>query len=151
MYDLLDTIPNLLFLIMFACVYNHPKVKTYITKTAESLFFQEKHLHLSYVQPRVKTYKDLEIKKFMNTERWKYKLVDPESLVSILKKFKHLIIQMTILNTTALGVVEKLKNIVTWQDPLRTVIFLSIVTLAYCITSDISMRIVILFAGFPSK
>jgi len=95
----------------------------------------------------VKTYRDLEIKKLMNTERWKYKLVDPESLVSLFKKFKHFLVEMTSFLTKTTGFLEKIKNIVTWQDPTRTLMFILIGTIGYCVLSVVGLRVLILLGS----
>ena len=112
-----------------------------------TFFFQEKHLNPHYIFPRVKTYRDLEIKKLMNTERWKYKLVDPESLVSLFKKFKHFLVEMTSFLTKTTGFLEKIKNIVTWQDPTRTLMFILIGTIGYCVLSVVGLRVLILLGS----
>jgi len=143
-FEIADIIPNFILILVLACIYHHPKVHDFITNYMITLFFQEKHLNPHFVHPRVKTYRDLEIKKLMNTERWKYKLVDPESLVSLLKKFKHLLVEVTVLLTKGTGFFEKIKNLVTWQDPMRTLIFIGIGTIGYCVLSVISFRFLIL-------
>jgi len=91
--------------------------------------------------------RDVEIKKLMNTEKWKYKLVDPESLMSILKRFKAALVDLTVLLTRIMGLVEKFKNIVTWQDPIRTEIYILIGIIGYCSLSVISFRMVLLLAS----
>lgn len=42
------------------------------------------------------------------------------------------------------NIFEKLKNLLTWQDPFRTIIFLLFLFISYVFFSSISMRILII-------
>jgi len=145
--EIADLIPNLLLLTVLACVYHHPKVHQKAVNVTDKIFFGENRLNPHYIHPRVQSMRDVEIKKLMNTEKWKYRLVDPESLMSILKRFKAALVDITVLLTRIMGIIEKFKNIVTWQDPIRTEIYIVIGVIGYCSLSVISFRMVLLVAS----
>jgi len=142
--EIADLIPNIILLTVLACIYHHPKVHGRAIGVMGKLFFGENRLNPHYIHPRVQTMRDVEIKKFMNTEKWKYRLVDPESLMSIYKRSKAALVDITVFLTRIMGLFEKFKNIVTWRDPIRTEIYILIGTIGYCLLSVISFRMLIL-------
>ena len=140
-------IPNIILLTVLACAYHHPSVHGKATNLASKIFFGENRLNPHFIHPRVQTMRDVEIKKFMNTEKWKYRLVDPESLMSIYKRFKAALVGITVVLTRIMGIIEKFKNIITWQDPIRTEIYILIGVIGYCALSVISFRMLILLGS----
>lgn len=129
------------------CVYKNPKVEKAVLDKLDQHFFQPQHLNPLYTQPRIQTVRDMDIKKLMNTEKWRYKLVDPDSLVTVFKKARKSIIAVTITLTKITGFIEKCKNIIMWQDSTRTFVFIVFSLLAYCIISVMGFRMVALLGS----
>lgn len=147
MTDISTLIPDLILLAVILFIYNHPKVKEFIQHYFISWFFNPAHRNPHYLEPRVQTLDDLENKKFMNTERWRYKLVDNESLVSLMKRAKKSIVILTIKLTKIAGFIEKLKNIAIWQDPTKTLMFIGFCLVAYCVLSVLNFRFLVLLGS----
>ena len=131
----------------FLCIYTHPKVKSRVKPFITELFFEERHLNPYYKPPQIQTAFEVDLLETFNTEKWKYKLVDDESLVTTLKKAKKSVVMLTIVLTKISGFFEKLKNIVMWQDHRRSLIFVFCTLVGYCIFAIVPMRFIIFVAG----
>ena len=142
-----DLIPTLILLLVVLSVYKHPSIEPVVDKKLDFWFFETSHLNSHYQFPQVQTMTELETKKMMQTEKWKYKLVDPDSLVTVFRKAKNSLVSLTILLAKVTGFFEKIKNIITWQDPLRTKIFILVSLIGYCTLSVISFRLIALLSG----
>src|SRR5207249_4315478 len=86
--------------------------------------FCTSQLNPFYQQPKVMTIEDQEIKKYQNTAKWKEKFRNEESLVTTFKKAKKSLALMTIVLNSVSNFFEKMKNIITWEDPIRTTLFI---------------------------
>ena len=142
-----DLIPSLILLLVMISIYYHPNVEPYVNKKFDDWFFQQSHLNPHYHFPRVQTVDELETRKMMQTEKWKYKLVDPDSLVTVIRKAKSSLVLLTIVLAKVTGFFEKLKNIVTWHDPMRTKVFILFSLVGYCALSIISFRLIVLLGS----
>jgi hypothetical protein len=95
----------------------------------------------------VATVADQEILKLQNTSKWKEKFRDGESIVTTFKKAKKSLATMTIILNSISNLCEKFKNILYWEDPVRTIMFLAFMMFTYCMLCTVGMRILILIGG----
>jgi len=110
-------------------------------------FFLENDINSYYKTPKVIPQVDLTLKKNMQTAHWKSKLLAESSLMTRLKWAKKSLVILIILLMKASAFFEKLKNIIVWDDPDRTALFLIFTIIGYCAFSVIPLRFLILFAG----
>jgi len=150
LFDVADTMAVLIGLMGILCFYNHPKVNARVKPALDMVFFGEGHLNPFYRDPEIKTLSDLEMEETFNTERWKYKLTDDESIYSVMKRAKKSVVWLTIFFTKVSGFFEKMKNIIMWQDHRRSMIFLICTVIGYCIFAVVPLRLLI-FAGVTAK
>jgi Plant phosphoribosyltransferase C-terminal. len=146
-FDISTFLPDLMFFFVLLSIYKAPFVKRYVEPFLEEYFFNESHLNPYYQKPCVTTAEDQDIKKFMNTSKWKEKFRNEESLVTTFKKAKKSLATMTIVLNSVSSFFEKVKNIVCWEDPTRTLCFMGFLMFAYCAIYAIGMRTMILLAG----
>ena len=85
---------------------------------------------------------DTEIKKYMNTEKWREKLKSEDSYVTQFKKAKKSLALMIIVLNSVSSFFEKFKNIMTWEDPTRTAFFLGFSMFMYCALHTVGFRVV---------
>ena len=143
-FHVADILPGFLILLAFICLYNHPKIEPKVKSLMDQYFFDDKYLNSFYRHPQIKTQFELELIETFNTEKWRHKLKDDESIVSQLKKAKKSIVILTIVLTKISGFCEKMKNIMIWQDPRRTLIFFAFTLIGYCVAAVVPMKLLIL-------
>ena len=83
----------------------------------------------------------------MNTEKWREKLKSEDSYVTQFKKAKKSLALMIIILNSVASFFEKAKNIIVWEDPIRTAFFLTFSMLLYCSLYTIGFRMVFLLAS----
>jgi len=93
---------------------------------------------------------DTEIKKYMNTEKWREKLKSEDSYVTQFKKAKKSLALMIIVLNSVSSFFEKFKNIMTWEDPTRTAFFLGFSMFMYCALHTVGFRVVFI-AGIAAN
>jgi len=126
-------------------VYKYPKIETRIKAYLDLYFFSEQHLNPHYHHPLVQTLEEGSDKQDMDTEKWKYKLVDDDPILYQLQLAKNIIIVFTVILHKVTGFFEKLKNIILWHDPIKTLWFLALMALAYCAAAVMPFRFLFLF------
>jgi len=129
------------------CFYNNPRVNARVKPVLTTLFFNEDHLNPFFREPQIQTLSDLEMAETFNTERWKYKLTDDESIYSVMKRAKKSVVWLTIFFHKVSGFFEKMKNIIMWQDSRRSMIFLFCSLIGYCIFAVVPLRLIIFIAS----
>jgi len=107
----------------------------------------ENDINTQFKKSKVIPQIDLTLKKSMRTEHWKHKLLAESSLMTRLKWAKKSLVILIILLMKVSAFFEKLKNIIIWDDPDRTALFLIFTITGYCSFSVIPIRFVILLAG----
>lgn len=135
-----------LFLTLLS-LYKHPKVESLVNGFMDTYFFSDTSLNPNYHAPLVQTFEERSFKKDMQTDKWKYKFIDEDTVFKKIKiaKKSTIVFASILLKITAFF--EKLKNIVTWHDPPRTVWFIVFTFLAYCVLAVLPFRFVFLVAG----
>ncbi len=136
---------SLLFLILvLLCIYKHPWVERRVGPFFELYLFAEDNLNKNYKHPQIQTLEELVNKKEMDTEKWKYKLVDDDPLLHQIKAAKQSLIGFSTILLRVTSFIESLKNLVLWHEPKRTVWFLVFTFFAYCACSVMSFKILFL-------
>lgn len=146
-FDITEVISGFLMILTLLCIYKHPKIEPILHNFIVSIFFEDRHLNPSYREPKIITSFEFELLDAFNTERWRYKLVDDESLISVIKKGKKAIVILTIILTKLAGFCEKMKNLVTWQDQRRSFMFIGITLLGFCIFALVPLKLIALTAS----
>jgi hypothetical protein len=146
-FDVSTFVPDFLFFLIILSIYKAPPIKKYIQPFLQKYFFDDSHLNHFYQKPCVVTADDQDIKKSMNTAKWKEKFRNEESLVTTFKKAKKSLATMTIVLNSVSSFFEKLKNIVSWEDPTRTTCFIVFLIFTYCALYTIGLRTMFLLAG----
>jgi len=136
---------NLILLLVLLCIYNHQGVNSKIKPIFVKCFFKDSDLNSHYLKPRIKIKEDVQTQKDLNTEKWKYKIVDEDNLVTQLIIIKNVLAWIAIALTKFAGFCEKLKNLVMWVEPLRTSVFICLGLIAYCILAVLPFRWTFLF------
>ena len=144
-YDTPSLISLFFLVLTLLCIYNHPWVQQKVGSFLNTYFFSDEHLNSDYHHPMVQTLEELLDKKEMQTEKWKYKLVDDDPILYQLKVAKQSVMVFASVLLKVTGFFEKLKNIIMWHDPLRTLWFIGFTLLAYCASSVMSFRFLFLF------
>jgi len=126
-------------------IYKNPKIEARIKGYMDLYLFSEQHLNPNYHHPMVQTLEEGIDKQDMDTEKWKYKLVDDDPILYQLQLAKKSIIVFTVILHRVTGFFEKLKNIILWHDPIKTLLFLVLSSLAYCAASVMPFRFLFLF------
>lgn len=128
-------------------IYKHPKIESQIKPLFTDIFFREDFRNPYYSVPMVKTLEDIATQKDLNTEKWKFKLVDEDNLVTQLLVIKRILTGISIGLTKAAGFCEKLKNIILWKEPARTSLFIFFGVILYCILALLPLRWSLLLIG----
>lgn len=147
LFDVSTVLPDFMFLLVLIALYKSPPMNKYVLPYLEEWFFGDSHLNPYYQNPCVTTAGDQDIKKSMNTSKWKEKFRNEESLVTTFKKAKKSLATMTIVLNSVSSFFEKFKNILSWEDPTRTACFIAFLMFAYCALYAIGLRTMILLAG----
>ncbi len=128
-------------------VYKHPSVESKVLPVLNKIFFRKEFQNPFFSVPLVITAEDIQIKKDLNTEKWKYKIEDEDNLVTLLLLIKRILAGLTIMLTKTAGFFEKVKNLITWREPLRTSLFIVAGLIIYCVLSILPLRWVIIFGS----
>ena len=147
MFEVSNLIPDSLFTLTLICIYKHPKVEPKIKSLLVKAFFLERDINKEYKPPLVITLEELTMEKNMLTAHWKFKLKDQDSLMTRLKRAKKSVVVLVIFLTKVAALCEKIKNLIIWDDPYRTTVFITLTTIGYCTFSVLSIRMILLFAG----
>jgi len=131
---------NLILLLVLLCIYNHQGVNSRIKPLFVKCFFKDSDLNPNYLKPRIKIKEDVQTQKDLNTEKWKYKIVDEDNLVTQLIIIKNVLAWIAIALTKFAGFCEKLKNLIMWVEPLRTSVFICLGLIAYCVLAVLPFR-----------
>eukprot|EP01017_Pseudomicrothorax_dubius_P007482 TRINITY_DN12332_c0_g1_i4.p1 TRINITY_DN12332_c0_g1~~TRINITY_DN12332_c0_g1_i4.p1 ORF type:complete len:565 (+),score=97.08 TRINITY_DN12332_c0_g1_i4:60-1697(+) len=144
----ISNVYNYLALIFFLIMaYNHPKLHSKVIKFLETHLFNESNMTTKYRRPEViKTMFDMDYVKFTDVYRFKKKIGDPDSLYTFYKKMKKVLIHLVIGIQQGINLLEKFKNLLTWYDPYRTVIFMIFLGLVITFVNVFHLRYLILFA-----
>lgn len=132
-------------------IYKNPKIEKKVDHFASIYFFSEDQLNTDYHKPRVQTNQEMIAKKDMQTGKWKYKLVDTDPLLLQYKKVKKSVIVFTEKLLKITGFIEKMKNILMWHDPIRTMWFIGFTFIAFFVFAVIPIRILLVIAGKSAK
>ena len=138
---------NIVLLLMVLCIYNNKGVKSRIKPTFQTYFFKVTDLNSHFSSPCVKTKEDIQTLKDLDTEKWRYKIVDEDNLVKQLIWIKNVLAWLAIAMTKFAGFCEKVKNLIMWVEPLRSSIFLCLGLILYCILAVLPFRWTLLFIG----
>ena len=142
-----NLLANFVFFIVLLSIYKHPKVENQIKPILTEIFFREDLRNPYYSVPAVKTLEDIATQKDLNTEKWKFKIVDEDNLVTQLLVIKRILTGISIGLTKAAGFCEKLKNIILWKEPARTSLFICFGIVLYCILALLPLRWTLLLIG----
>lgn len=145
LYDAPSSLSLFFVCLTLLIVYKHPRVEAKMNSYMDVYFFSEQHLNSHYRHPLVETLEEDIDRQDMDTEKWKYKLVDDDPILYQLKLAKKSIIVFIIILHRVTGFFEKLKNIVIWHDPKKTHWFIGLMVLAYCAASVMPFRFLFLF------
>lgn len=147
MVEASNVIADFLLVLSILCIYNHPTFNARIKPVLVRLFFMETDINTQFKKSKVIPQIDLTRKKNMQTSHWKYKLIAESSLMTRLKWAKKSLVILIILLMKVSAFFEKLKNIIVWDDPDRTALFLIFTITGYCAFSVLPIRLLILLAG----
>ena len=134
-------------MILSICVLKHPNIENRLKPIVVDFFFKDEYLNSFYRKPCIMTTEDMDTRKDLNTEKWKYKIVDEDNLVTQILLIKRVLTGITITVTKIAGFCEKLKNLMLWKEPIRTYLFVGIGLVFYCILAILPFRWTLLFIG----
>ena len=128
-------------------IYKNPKIEKKVNHFAKIYFFSEEQINVDYHKPRVQTTQEMIANKDMQTGKWKYKLVDTDPYMLQYKKAKKSLILFTAKLLKITAFIEKLKNILIWHDPIRTIWFIGFTLIGFFVFAVLPFRILLVLAG----
>ena len=134
-------------MVFLITVYQYPTINKAIENWMDDWVFTPARLNRYYQAPHFDTIDQAQNKKIADMNRFKEKIVDPDSLLTAIKKIKVMLAQMTITLMEVANFIEKTKNLICWSDEHRTFYFALAALFLYCVLNLFSVRLLILLGS----
>jgi len=141
---------NYLLILMFILMtYYSPYCKDSFDTFFFNYFFNENLLNKNFIEPKIETIDQAENKKFADINRFKGKLKSTKrTMIDKFKLMRKSLANLQIYITYVCNLMEKVTNLIVWNEPQKTLNFYLFVFLSFFFTVNFPFRYFFMIAGF---